>query len=161
MSLIVYHGTNIEIKHPDCHFGREAVDFGQGFYVTDVKEQATEWARRIADNRGGSPIINRYTLLREELFKVASAKLFTSYNEEWLNFVVRNRQLKTVEKYDYIEGGVANDRVIDSIRLYMLGLLTVDVTLQKLQMQKTNKQICLRSQELTDKYLIFDGTEEI
>lgn len=34
--------------------------------------------------------------------------------------------------YDYIEGGIANDRVIDTINLYMPGLMSADTALERL-----------------------------
>lgn len=45
---------------------------------------------------------------------------FTAYDKDWLDFIVGNRQGKNPAKdYDYIEGGIANDRVIDTVNLYM------------------------------------------
>lgn len=38
--MIVYHeGTEI-VEQSICSYGRLNLDFGQGFYVTDLKEQA-------------------------------------------------------------------------------------------------------------------------
>lgn len=38
--MIVYHGSTEIVKNPDvCHSYRR-LDFGMGFYVTTVKEQA-------------------------------------------------------------------------------------------------------------------------
>ena len=37
---IVYHGGTEKIEHPICLFGRKNLDFGQGFYVTSLREQA-------------------------------------------------------------------------------------------------------------------------
>ena len=38
--MIVYHGATQKVEHPVCDFGRPNLDFGKGFYVTDIKEQA-------------------------------------------------------------------------------------------------------------------------
>ena len=40
----VYHGAVQEITNPLVHVGRENLDFGKGFYVTDIKNQAKIWA---------------------------------------------------------------------------------------------------------------------
>lgn len=40
----VYHGSIIEVAHPLVSLGRRNLDFGKGFYVTDIKEQAQRWA---------------------------------------------------------------------------------------------------------------------
>ena len=61
--------------------------------------------------------------------------------------------------YDYVEGGVANDRVIDTINLYMSGLMSADVALQRLAQYQPNNQICLLDQSITDKYLVYERTE--
>ena len=75
-------------------------------------------------------------------------------------FIIANRKGEDIAKaYDYIEGGVANDRVIDTINLYMAGLMDVNTALIRLAQHLPNNQMCLLNQELTDKYLIFDGTE--
>lgn len=63
--------------------------------------------------------------------------------------------------YDYIEGVVANDRVVDTVNLYMQGLMTLETALARLSEHRPNNQICLLNQQLTDKYLRFDGTESI
>ena len=161
MSAIVYHGTNIIIERPDCKKGREGLDFGHGFYVTTMREQAAEWAKHVAANNGGIPIINAYTIDREAILREGRSVIFNAYDEQWLDFVVRNRQGLPVSDYDYIEGGVANDRVVDSVRLYILGLIPIDVALYRLSMHQPNNQICLRTQDLIDKYLIYDGTADI
>ena len=38
----VYHGAIQEIAAPLVHVGRDNLDFGKGFYVTDIKNQATQ-----------------------------------------------------------------------------------------------------------------------
>lgn len=35
--LTVYHGATDVISSPICAFGRPKLDFGMGFYVTDIK----------------------------------------------------------------------------------------------------------------------------
>lgn len=38
--MIVYHGSVYSIERPLANIGRKNLDFGQGFYVTDMKLQA-------------------------------------------------------------------------------------------------------------------------
>jgi hypothetical protein len=47
--MIVYHGSSEIVRKPDTLHSYRALDFGKGFYVTDVREQAERWARRKAD----------------------------------------------------------------------------------------------------------------
>ncbi len=45
--MIVYHGSSQEVKMPDTEHSYHPLDFGKGFYVTTVYEQAERWARAI------------------------------------------------------------------------------------------------------------------
>ena len=160
--IIVYHGATEAVAHPVCSYGRKNLDFGQGFYVTDIREQAIAWAKLVSDKRNGSPLLNRYFLYREAILLEARCKIFTAYDEDWLEFIVSSRQGKNVmNAYDYIEGGVVNDRVIDTVNLYMAGLMNLTTALLRLSAHRPNNQMCLLNQELTDKYLIFNGTEDV
>ena len=160
--VIVYHGGTEIVEHPDCKCGRRNLDFGQGFYVTDIRKQAEDWAKLMADRRKKAPVLNRYRLNRDAILAEARCKVFMAYDKEWLEFIVASRRGQNVaDNYDYIEGGVANDRVIDTVNLYMAGLMDLDTALARLSEHRPNNQMCLLSQELTDKYLIFDGTEAI
>lgn len=160
--LTVYHGSTQTVDSPICTLGRPKLDFGQGFYLTDIKEQAARWAKALADKRGMQPVLNIYTLDRERILSEGRCKIFTSYNADWLDFIVANRRGENVAaEYDYIEGGIANDRVIDTVNLYIQGLIDSGTALQQLAFYKPNNQICLLNQSLTDKYLHFYGSERI
>lgn len=162
MSIIVYHGGTDRIEHPLCDAGRTNLDFGLGFYVTDMLSQATEWAKKVANHRYAHPIVNRYTLDRDSILQEYRCKVFTDYDSEWLDFIVASRQdQKPWSQYDYIEGGVADDRVIDTINLYMAGLMSYEIALARLSEHRPNNQMCLLSQQLINKYLIFNGTDSI
>ena len=160
--VIVYHGGTEIVKVPNCSCGRKHLDFGQGFYVTEIRQQAVEWAKLMADRRKTAPVLNRYRLNREAVLSEGRCKVFTAYDEDWLEFIVASRQGQPVAvEYDYIEGGVANDRVVDTINLYMTGLMDKATALRRLSEHQPNNQMCLLNQEITDKYLIFDGTDKI
>lgn len=160
--IIVYHGGTEIVEHPICKFGRPNLDFGKGFYVTDIRKQAIDWAKQTANRRKESPILNRYRLNREAILSEANCKVFEAYDKDWLEFIVASRRgLSVADSYDYIEGGVANDRVVDTVNLYMAGLMDQATALRRLAEHQPNNQMCLLNQELTDKFLIFDGTEEI
>ena len=160
--IIVYHGGTEKIESPICKFGRRNLDFGQGFYLTDIRKQAAEWAKQVADRRKEAPIINRYRLNRDAILGEGRCKVFTAYDRDWLQFIVASRHGEHVaDSYDYIEGGVANDRVIDTVNLYMSGLMDEHTALLRLSQHQPNNQMCILSQELINRYLVFDGTEAI
>lgn len=160
MTMTVYHGGTERVDAPICRLGRENLDFGRGFYVTDIKEQACRWAIATAKRRNAQAILNIYRLDREAILAEARCKMFKAYDSEWLEFIVASRRgLNPAADYDYIEGGVADDRVIDTVNLYMSGLMSADVALQRLAQHQPNNQICLLNQSITDKYLNYEGTE--
>ena len=160
--IIVYHGSTEVVEHPLCRYGRPNLDFGQGFYVTNLREQAEIWATNMAHLKQKNPVVNRYKLNKKAILENACCKIFPAYDEEWLEFIVGNRSGKNLaNQYDYVEGGVANDRVIDTVNLYIAGLMELEVALRELSRHQPNNQICLLSQEIIDKYLVYDGTESI
>ena len=57
--MILYHGSFLEIAKPDLVHSRPNVDFGRGFYVTPLYEQAVKWCGKFK-RRGKDGIISRY-----------------------------------------------------------------------------------------------------
>ena len=58
-------------------------------------------------------------------------------------------------EYDIVEGGVANDNVIDTVEDYEKGIITAEQALGQLCYKKINHQICILNQEVIDKYLSY------
>ena len=78
--MILYHGSYLEISNPDLTHSHPNVDFGRGFYVTPLHEQAAKWCGKFK-RRGKNGIISRYTL--GETWKSERKVLnFESYSEE-------------------------------------------------------------------------------
>lgn len=154
----VYHSGVEHVLKPDTAHSRSQLDFGPGFYLTDIYEQAVNWAIRRSNKLHRDPVINKYILRRQDLLDTVGEKalIFDQYDDEWLDFVVGNRLGNDLwQAYDYIEGGVADDRVVDTIDLYMTGFISRTEAIERLKYLKPNNQICLSKQELIDKYLTF------
>lgn len=153
----VYHGSTEEIANPLVHVGRENLDFGKGFYVTDIRKQAKTWAdvksRYLMDAEG---VVNEYLFDFENAVKEFRYKKFEKYDREWLHFIVDSRDGKKVWRdLDIIEGGVANDRVIDTVEAYKAGQISEENALKELSKHQPNNQICILKQAVVDKYLKF------
>lgn len=160
--IVVYHGGTEPIVTPICKFGRRNLDFGQGFYVTNLREQAIAWANNMARNRKQTAVLNRYKMNREAILQDMRCKVFKAYDAEWLEFIIGNRNGKNPARdYDYVEGGVANDRVVDTVNLYTAGLMNLDTALRELSRHRPNNQMCILNQEIIDKHLVYDGTESL
>ncbi len=87
--MILYHGSFLAIEQPDLRHSRPNVDFGRGFYVTPLYEQAGKWCEKFK-RRGKDGIISRYEYDegREEELKILK---FDSYSEKWLDFILNCR----------------------------------------------------------------------
>ena len=44
--MIVFHSSPCIVNHPDVSFSRDYLDFGKGFYVTTIEDQARKYAKR-------------------------------------------------------------------------------------------------------------------
>lgn len=160
--LTVYHGGTEIINSPQVNIGRPNLDFGPGFYVIDIPAQAKDWAKKIADLREATPILNIYHLKQQDILSNCQSLIFKAYDKEWLEFVTQSRLgTKPWEGFDYIEGGVADDRVVNTIRLYMGGYISAEDALNKLMYFKPTNQICLLNQELTDRYLTYVESQSL
>ncbi len=58
--------------------------------------------------------------------------------------------------YEIVAGGVANDRVFDTVELYFEGIISKRDAIGRLAFEKPNFQICLRTQKAIDEYLVFE-----
>ena len=56
---------------------------------------------------------------------------------------------------------MANNRVIDTVNLYIVGLMDMSTALGRLAQHRPNNQICILNQEIADNHLIYNGTETI
>ncbi len=157
-TIEVYHAGTDHVENPNCRRGRINLDFGQGFYVTDMYDQAYNFAKAKSRERKKTALINTYLLDRKGILSEARTKIFDTYDDEWLEFIVACRAGRLVWKdYDYIEGGIADDRVIDTVNMYTQGFISKERALQNLRYLKPNNQICITNQVLLDKYLKFEN----
>ncbi len=152
--MLVYHGSTLEVKTPLVDYGRSNLDFGKGFYVTNILSQAESFVQRMARRKQTDACVNVYEWSAS--YDSFRYKKFLNYDEEWLDFIVANRNgLNLASQYDVVEGGVANDRVIDTIEAYIAGLMPKQFCLQRLAEHQPNNQICILSQEICDRYIRF------
>ena len=59
--MILYHGSNVEVREPKIIVSNRTLDFGAGFYTTSNKEQAEKWSKtQTLRRRKGTPIVSCY-----------------------------------------------------------------------------------------------------
>lgn len=156
--MILYHGSYLEIPRPDLAHSRANVDFGPGFYVTPIYEQAEKWCGRFR-RRGKDGVVSRYRFEdgREAQLKVLK---FDAYTEEWLDFILSCRTGKDTTDVDLVVGGVANDRVFNTVELFFDGLIDKTEAIRRLRYEKPNLQLCFRTEKALA-LLAFEGSERV
>lgn len=141
--MTVWHGGAAAVAAPDLAHSRKAVDFGVGFYVTPILHQAERWCEK-RKRRAGVACLSRY-----EYDETAAGRLkvlaFDSYSEAWLDFIVACRAEADTSDWDIVIGGVANDRVFDTLEAFFDGFASKAQTIDRLSLQAPNLQICLRT----------------
>ena len=152
----VFHGGTTIIERPIAAAGRLRLDFGRGFYVTDIQEQAVSWAERMQRIREEEGVVNVYEMDTEKIKAAFRYHRFEHYDIDWLQFIVANRMgREDVVQYDVTEGGVANDRVIDTVEAYMSNLMQLETALHELARHQPNNQLCIANQKVIDDHLTF------
>jgi hypothetical protein len=99
----------------DLSYGAPKKDFGRGFYTTNDFIQANKFARlkAVRENRSQGFVLTFSCTDVDDL----NVKTFSSSDEEWFDFVLRNRGFGKYAKpddnyaYDIVIGPVANDAV--------------------------------------------------
>ena len=71
----LYHGSNIVIDQIDLSKCKPYKDFEQVFYLTEIKEQAEQMARRTSAIYGGEPIVTEFEF-DDTTFNTLSVKIF-------------------------------------------------------------------------------------
>ena len=144
------HSSNISIERADTLHSRNYLDFGKGFYLTSLHEQAVKYAQRFI-RRQQNAWLNTYDFT----FNPSEWNVLEldSYNKKWLDFVSKCRAGEDDTDYDIVIGGIANDKVIQTLDRYFEGELSEEDTLGLLKFEKPNNQYCIRSQEMLDKCL--------
>lgn len=161
--MILYHGSNVLVNEINLQICKPFRDFGKGFYLTDIRTQAENMAKRTSKIKGGTPVLNLYEIDDDFMSELSLRIKNFSANptEEWALFVMNNRDrnfsdLKSPlcnqdNKYDIVHGPVANDAMAVLFQQYEqdfidLEMLKKRMTYKELSMQysfHTEKSIAL------------------
>ena len=157
----VFHGSNQIVQKPDIGHSYRPLDFGMGFYVTTVREQAIRWAERKSKIYNGTrPVLNIYEMA--DLPGNLSIKTFAEDLVEWINFVCQCRDgALSYKEYDVIMGKVANDKVFRVVDMYHSGIWDLDRALREIKVYPHYDQIAFISQKAIDSLLTFVSSEEV
>jgi len=145
----LYHGSYTKIKEIDLSKCLPNKDFGQGFYVTKYREHAEDWAQKMGKKYGTEGFVTEFDYTESDFARrICKIKHFDDYNDEWLDFVVMNRDetlSQPVHDYDIIEGPVANDTIQHRLVKFLAGKITRDRFMADLSKHAPTHQICFRT----------------
>lgn len=159
--IVLYHGSNMEVKQPKIREKLRALDFGAGFYLTSSRNQAERWAKSVTKRRGeGESTLNIY-LFDEKKAKKLKILEFKTANGDWLDFVVNNRKELVIEnEYDLVIGPVANDSTLPVIDDYMDGKYTKEQAVERLMPQNLTDQFAFLTTDALG-MLEFERSEKV
>ncbi len=143
--MLVYHGGRTPVIEIDLQRCRPYTDFGRGFYVTKYKVHAENWARRFK-KQNNNGFVTTFNYIESQFSDyICKIKKFDGYTNEWLDFIVNNRNEEIIEQahgYDIVEGPVANDKVQNRLYNYLRGEITKEAFLKELKYHEDTHQIC-------------------
>lgn len=149
--MLLYHGSNTDIKSISLAMCRPYKDFGRGFYLTELNDQAMKMAKRVAKIYGGEPVVNIYEIKDDFISEMGfNIRKFDQPNEEWARFVMNNRSRSFTDysskecnldnKYDIVVGPVADDDMAMLFRQYQNEIITFENLINGMTFRKTTNQ---------------------
>lgn len=140
----LFHGTNVDFDKIDISKSNPWKDFGKGFYLTDIYEQALKMGRKKALIFGGSPIVQEYEFDEEYLHDgMLNVLSFAKPDKEWAEFIFLNRNKRVKgnkHNFDIVCGPIANDGVAYLLGRYDEGSLTIEELARMLEFKHLNYQ---------------------
>ena len=144
--LILFHGTIADFDKVILEKSHNRRDFGIGFYTTILEQQAKEWAYRLSlREKKKRYYVYQFVFRENDRLKICR---FDALNKEWLEFIKENRSKGGVQhKYDVVIGPVADDNTMETVQLYIAGILTSDEAVNRLKYNKVNNQVSFHTEK--------------
>lgn len=170
--ITLYHGSQDILEKPFFGGGRKNNDFGLGFYCTENKDLAKEWA--VSSLRDG--FCNKYALNTEHLnilnlntaeysilnwiAVLVNHRLFTSntpIERRAKKYLIDNFYIN-VNAYDVIIGYRADDSYFDYAQSFVQNAISLDQLSKAMYLGKLGEQIVIKS-EFAFSNLKYEGNE--
>lgn len=88
-------------------------------------------------------------------------KRFTALDLQWLEFIKENRVRGGIQHaYDVVIGPVADDNTMETVQLYLSGILKSDEAVERLRYNKVNNKVSFHT-PLALKHLFLESCEEV
>lgn len=146
--MILYHGSDVEVKNPSIIKTEKGRDFGCAFCLTPIKEQAERMAKRKQRmNKSEAAVVSVFEY-NEKAINNFKYKLFNNPDLEWLDMIIKCRTNPSFKHgYDIVGGKIADDSVGETILFVIDGVIKKEDAIERLKFQKINSQIAFCSEE--------------
>ena len=170
--MLVYHGSDHIIEVPVYSGSKRTNDYGYGFYTTESRDLAMEWA--CADNRDG--FANCYDVDLDGLsvlnlnvpeYNILNwLAILTKYRSYWQNGSVAEEAKSYLQKhffidptlFDVIIGYRADDSYFTFAQDFISGVIPLSKLSEAMHLGKLGEQIVLKSRKAFDQ-IHFTGAE--
>ena len=168
--MILYHGSDKIINSPQYGFGNPYNDYGLGFYCTEDKELAKEWA--CPEARNG--VANKYELDMDN-FKILDLQSDQYHVLNWIAILLKNRVfvkktpiakaaekyileefLPDTEGYDIISGYRADDSYFSYAKDFLNNAISVEQLEYAMRLGELGNQIVLVSKRAVESIAFID-----
>ena len=171
---ILYHGSKDIIEKPILGKGKQSNDYGRGFYCTEIKDLAKEWAVDI--DRDG--YTNIYSIDNDQL-SILNLNDSSYHFLNWLAILLENRQFSInyplaleakdyilnnfsvpYKEYDAIVGYRADDSYFSFAQDFLNGTISYRQLTQAMRLGNLGKQFVLKSEKAFN-LIKFEGAEGV
>ena len=169
--MIVYHGSDHIIETPLYNGSKRTNDYGYGFYTTENKELAMEWA--CSDNRDG--FANIYELntdglhilnLNDSQYTILNwLAVLTKYRSYWQSGSVAEEAKNYLQKnffvdpsgYDIVIGYRADDSYFSFAQDFVSGAISLRKLSEAMRLGKLGEQVVLKSEKSFSRIRFIDA----
>ena len=159
--MIVYHGSDHIIETPLYNGSKRTNDYGYGFYTTENKELAMEWA--CSDNRDG--FANIYELntdglhilnLNDPQYSILNwLAVLTKYRSYWQSGSVAEEAKNYLQKYFFVDsseydiviGYRADDSYFSFAQDFVSGAISLRKLSEAMRLGKLGEEVVLKSKK--------------
>lgn len=148
MKTVLYHGSSEIIVSPEIREPNRTLDYGKGFYLTTSREQAERLVRNRMTTVWPKGFVNSYSFDMDLLKESLKIKSFGDANDEWVDFVMKNRMMQGFEHdYDIVIGPVADDKVYAQFSLFEGGIISKETLVAELKTYKLVNQYLFHTEK--------------
>lgn len=145
--VMLFHGSSLPVEEPRVIPGSYAKDFGDGFYLTLLQDQAEKWAFRKYRNvrradSSARPVVSVYRFEKSKAAESCPSLLFPAMSDEWLDFIAACRG-GVSHQYAYVEGPMADDKVYNFVESFLAGSISREEFWEKARFSYPTHQVML------------------